>query len=387
MKDNKEYLKDIYAKYEQEKDKTTVFYNQSMNKRPKVLSNVAVALIVMMFATTGVFGGIKIYEKILMQPSITQELSNTDTNQMWCATFQLVWNDLMNDVIGGPVEFIGYESALANELNKQSFTRDMLSEGSYYKVHGNSNNELRSTIEHSIKQKFNEDSEVLESIQWDSQYEGYVLYAMLKKEFNFMHPFDILDKDTFAKGTQNVSYFGIDKKSDSKLYKNINVLFYNSQTDFAVKLITKENEEVILYRTDDNTSFEDKYIEIVNKSNKYEKAKKQFTSNDTLKVPYICVENKINYDELCNKPIKNTDWIIIQALQTIDIQIDNIGGKLLSEAVIELEKLESNPIQDVENLEFRDFSFDDNFVMFLKEADKEKPYFAIHINDDQVLVK
>ena len=37
MKDNKEYLKDIYNKYEQEKDKTTIFYNTNINKTNNII--------------------------------------------------------------------------------------------------------------------------------------------------------------------------------------------------------------------------------------------------------------------------------------------------------------------------------------------------------------
>ncbi len=385
MKDNKEYLKDIYTKYEQEKDRSTFFYKKKMKPKPKILTNAAVMLLVVVFATTGVFAGVKIYGKIYMQPSFTQEVADTNTNQMWCGTFQLAWNDLMNELVGGPIEFEGYESKLATELNKQSFTSDMLSEDSYYKIWGKRNIELKNEIEKSIKEKFNEESRVLADVDWNSPLEGYVIYVMLKKEFNFIEPFIVLDNDVFGNGTQKVKYFGIDKKvENTKLYNNVEVLFYNSKEDFAVSLKTKENEDVILYRTNENTSFEDKYAEVINKSKQYVKGNKKFTAYDTLKVPYINISSKINYTELCDKRIKGTDFRIIQALQTIDIKLDNVGGKLVSEALLELEK--AAIIEDF-RAEARDFNFDDNFIMFLKQTDKEKPYFAIFVNNEDVLEK
>ena len=42
-------------------------------------------------------------------------------NSAWCATFQLVWNDLQDDFVGGKIEF--EESVpMADNLNLQEFT-------------------------------------------------------------------------------------------------------------------------------------------------------------------------------------------------------------------------------------------------------------------------
>lgn len=387
MKSDKEYLNEIYEKYEQEKDKSTIFYNQSFKKRNSILKNVAATFLVLVFATTGVFGGVKMYERIFMMPSFTQSVEDNNANQIWCGTFSLVWNDLMNELVGGPVEFEDYESDLANELNKQSFTADMLDEDSYYKVWGKRNLELKNTIEKNISEKFKEKSNVLTDVQWESSTEGYVLYAMLKKNFNFLEPFNVLDKGSFGQCDEAVKYFGIDKDSKSDLYKNVEVLYYNSIDDFGVKLKTKENEDVILYRTNENTSFDKKYAELLEKSSGYPVERKQFIMGDTLKVPYIDVKNKISYDELCNHIIKGTDLRIVQALQTIDIKIDNKGGKLLSEALLEVEKSANTVLNNDRILEKRHFNFDNNFIIFLKESDKEKPYFAMFVTDTQVLVK
>ena len=61
-------------------------------------------------------------------------------------TFNLVWNDFMNDVVKGKIEFEDGESELANELNKQTFTAKELSENSYFKIHGPTNYDLKYKI-------------------------------------------------------------------------------------------------------------------------------------------------------------------------------------------------------------------------------------------------
>ena len=84
-----------------------------------------------------------------------------------------------NFFIKGKIEFIDGESELANELNKQNFKADQLSENSYFKIHGQAIGEdLKNKIKTGIEQKFNEDSKLIDRIDWNDS-NGYVLYAML----------------------------------------------------------------------------------------------------------------------------------------------------------------------------------------------------------------
>lgn len=95
-------------------------------------------------------------------------------------------------------------------------------------------------------------------------------------------------------------------------------MFYNSEDDFAIKLKTKEREEVILYKTTgENKSFEENYKEITKQQSNYS-GKNTFEENDMLRIPFIKVNDEINYDELCGREIKNSSYYIKQALQTID---------------------------------------------------------------------
>ena len=88
-----------------------------------------------------------INEKAQITPTFTSKISTIDTNKVWVGTFNLVWNDFMNEVIKGKIEFVDGYSELANELNKQSFTSEELSEESYYKTYGKSSLKLKQQIE------------------------------------------------------------------------------------------------------------------------------------------------------------------------------------------------------------------------------------------------
>lgn len=352
---------------------------EEMNKISKMF---IILLCVGIVLSGTVYATIKIVEKFTgkaeMTPTYTSKISTIDSNKVWVGTFNLVWNDLMNEVIGGPIEFTNGYSELANELNKQIFTKEELSDDSYFKIHGYEDLALKDKIEKGIKEKFNETSKLIDKCDWKQGKNGYVLYAMLKKEFNYLEKFPTLSDNTFGDSKEKVKYFGIEPDTSQLASKNIEVLFYNSKEDFAIKLKTQEGEEIYFYRTTgENKSFEENYQEMIKKASKYT-GKNTFERSDILNIPFIQVNDEINYDELCGRYIKGTDWYIRQAIQTIDFELNNYGGSVKSEALIEETQGTVDKID-------REFIFNDDFILYLKEQDKQQPYFALKVDDKDVL--
>lgn len=363
---------------------------ENMNKVSKTLIIMICSII---FLSGFVYAAVKIYENMkrnaTMIPIFSSEISGvnidsdvteTNTNKVWIGTFNLVWNDFMDNIIGGKIEFENGDSKLAEELNKQSFTKEMLNENSYYIKTGEINQSLREEIESNLKNKFNTNSPVLDGINWNTKDNEYLIYSMLYKNFTFEKPFNKFT-GTFGNSTEAVQYFGVNSSSLEETFEQVTALFYNSDNDFAVKIDTKEGEELLLYRTDTVTSFDSTYSELIEKSSKYTGRKEIVRKKDELKVPFIEVKTDINYDELCNKKIKGTNGIVIkQAIQTVEFNLDNYGGNVKSEALIEY-------YQYLDMEEPRSFNFNDKFVLFLKEKDKEKPYFALLVDNTDILVK
>lgn len=298
----------------------------------------------------------------------------------WVGTFQLVWNDLMDEIIKGPVQFKGGNPRLANELNKQKFKADMISQDSYYKICAKKNKELKAKIEKDIMEKFNEKSDILDKFDWtEKPNDAYFLYAMLKKDFEFLEPFKVLPPAKFDNSKFDVKYFGIDSSAPAKMKKNVRVLFYDSNKEYAVALKSKENEEVILYRTNRNGDFDAVFERLQKKS---PSTLPKFQHNDTLKVPFVSIKTEESFDELCNKEIKNSDRLYIrQALQTVEFYMDNKGGKLKSEAAMDIATMSLRVEKG------RNYNFDKKFYLFLKEDNKSKPYFAMKIDNADYLVK
>ncbi len=347
------------------------------------MKKLLVTLLALTMTASAVFAfGSKPKQILDVVPLMSSETEQA--NRVWVGTFQLVWNDLMAGIVKGPVKFVGDKSELAKQLNKQKFKTSDLSEDSYYTAYGETSPELKTQIEAAIKEKFNETSDVLNNIDWTPGPQKYVLYAMLKKDFKFLTAFDKLGAEKFGKNRTKVQYFGIGKDSDSMLDKTVYVLFYNSSKDYAVSIQTQGKDVLYLYRTKDDKPFDKLYSDMMMKKAQYDGVT-EFLKADELKVPDISLYREKSFAELCDKEIKGTKGMMIdQALETVDFKMNNEGVKLKSEAAIATKM--SMPLIPAK-MKSRKFYFNDTFVMFLQEYDKNKPYFALRVQDVSLINK
>ncbi len=301
-----------------------------------------------------------------------------ENDTIWCGTFQLIWNDLKNNLAKQDIVFKPQLKVVEN-LNKETFTTDDLSEEYFYKKVGTPSIELKEEIEKAIKEKFNETSDILDDFEWEKRNpKDYFLYAMLKKEFQFEKAFEKLENGKFG-NNENVKYFGIKKSSESdELRKQVDVLFYNSKDDFAIKLKTKQEDEVILYKNPKGNTFNEIYKNIEKQKSQY-KGQTNLQEGELLKVPNIKLKEKTEFTEIENKSFyfSNGDsYRIEKALQTIEFELDRTGGKIKSEAGMMVQNASVIMIDKI-----REFSVDDTFAIFLKEEGKDTPYFAGLISD------
>ena len=304
----------------------------------------------------------------------TMNTQSTAQNRIWVGTFQLVWNELTDKIVKAPVKFLDFDSQMANNLNQKQFQKSNLNEKSYYVKSGIVSPALKAEIEKNIKSKFHETSDILKMFDFTYNPEKIFVYAMLKKDFRFTNAFDKLATGNFGNSQEKVKYFGINDNSNPKLYKNVSVLFYNDDNDFAVKLYTKGKDEVLLYRTNDDKTFDKYYAELNDKTAKYS-GDKNFVKNDTLTIPDIKLYQETSFNELEGHQIVGTNMQIDKTIETVDFRMNNKGVKLKSEAAIMLRCMSLAPRDG------RDFTFNNNFVLFLIEKDQNTPYYAMKVSD------
>ena len=307
-------------------------------------------------------------------------------NRVWVGTFQLVFNDMKNEILKlNKVEFMGENLTEELEgLNKSEFNSSMLNPETYYKSYGKTSPKAKEKIENDLLEKFNEKSDLIDSLDWSEGNGRYYAYAMLKKEFEFLKEFDKLEPQKFNNSEKKYNFFGIKKSSFDTLKSNVNVLFYNNEDSFAVQLPTKNDDIVYLYRTDSFDSFDKIYNQMITDYKNYNGLSK-LEEADTFKAPNLKFKSIRRYDELCNKIIKGTDgYYFSDALETIQFEMDNKGGKIKSEAIIMLDN--AMAVFDKPKTP-RHFDFDKTFVLFLVDKNKENPYFALRVADLENLNK
>lgn len=307
-----------------------------------------------------------------------KKIEDTNVNSIWIGTFQLAWNELM-DELGGKIEFNGYNSKKVEELNERLFSKEMISSKDYYIKVGKTSSSLRREIEENLINKFNiKENYSIDTVNWDNQEDSYTIFAYLNKKFEFNKPFDYLGKMYFNEdSTRLVKYFGINNASDEKINDNIKVLFYN-ENSYAIEIRTIEKESIILYYEDEiRTSFKNAY-NIILKNTKEYKNSSEFLEDDELMIPYIDIDENINYSELCGHYINGTSYYLLNAFQNVQFELNNKGGNIESDASIVY-----SYNSGAENI--RQFYFDRPFYLFIKEQDSPKPYFSIYVEDIKYL--
>lgn len=306
----------------------------------------------------------------------TMKSRSNEQDRAWVGSFQLVWNDFMDKVAYGPVRFREGTPTFVQELNRRSFTEKDISEKSYYKIATKVKKNTKKQIEKGIKKKFNETSDILSKMDLEPRNDKYIIYAMLKKDFEFLKPFDKLEKSLFA-GEFPCEFFGINKYSNNELRANVKVLYYNNADDFAVVLRTKDDEEVYLYKNSANKPFAALWSDMFKKELTF-KGETYFGESDELKVPNIKFNEEKNYEELAKKRVMGTNLVIEEAMQTIKFNMNNKGVELKSEAGM---SFATCSLTHPDDLTPRYFYLDDTFVLFLKEKGKHRPYMALRVND------
>lgn len=308
------------------------------------------------------------------------------TDSSWCATFQLVWNDMKNEIVKTDVVF-NPQLEMVENLNKESFTEDMLSDEYYFKIYGLKTKKLKEEIEKGIKEKFNQTSDILKDFDWSEEalddptnpdLRRYFFYTMLYREFEYKSKFSVLDNAKFGE-YEDIKYFGVNKNSKEAVRKQIEVLFYNSKEEFALKLKTKSGDEVIFYKNPDGKTFREIYDNMMRKANEYEESR-DFSEKDFFMAPILSFNVKREYKELENKKFNTADGniaMIEKAIQSIKFSLDETGGKVKSEAGVDSWKTTSM----AEEEEKRYFNVNDTFALFLKEETKDVPYLALRVDD------
>lgn len=311
-------------------------------------------------------------------------------NAIWCASFQLAWDRLKNDVVKAPVEIRGAEMP-SGRLNAGTFQPGDLDPRDFYAAAGWAKDGIAARIREDMMRAFPDQGDPLLDAPTESSPGSAIAYAFLKAGVKFGIPYfekrsSLMFKDRAGRET-GVSSFGIRHEDDYgyfEMRKQVQPLYWlldknHKLVEFAVDLDRGSKPyQVIVARIDVKGTLAETIRDLESKFNPPDDYGKGFGPNEVLLVPNIHLDITHRFNELegRDKPLTtpgHESAFIDRAEQRIVFRLDRSGAEVTSEA-----KVYMKPIP-------RYFIYDRPFLVIMKKRGSSKPFLVLWIADAQLL--
>lgn len=340
---------------------------------------------------------------------------------LYCATFQMAWDRLRDDVIKEPVEMTRPPEWL-DAINLARISKNDLTPGCYVSMAGYGKDGILPRLNETLKKRFGADAPVVRAMLRPND---ILAYAFLLKKLPFKTKFEpFKDPFTFhtSSGDAEVSSFGYKPGPGHKpklrdMLEQVTIMHYGSNSDFILKLTPEDdNDELILARFPDPTSKVDvkdgALIEPVDDANDQDHHKKtspratlatwlelarsriresrlkpserRMNEDERLQVPNFAFDITHDYDDLIGRTVTNrilgpVRYVFTLARQRIRFELNETGAKLKSDSIITLKgAIRKEP---------RAFIFEGPFLLYLKQKNTETPYLVVWVDSTDLLVK
>lgn len=322
---------------------------------------------------------------------------NADKSQIWCATFQMAWDELRT-ICGGRRVDLKPRRALSDALNQHPFARKALSPESAL-VHADvMSPETDEALRTEFAKRFPNAGVQINDSPVDSKQLRVRLLGFLEKQLPFRDPFERLRHPLQFGSDERVEVesFGMmgsnsDEEPDDVFKEQVFIRDYISDDDFIIELATKgrRKDRIVLANVTPSESLAETWSGTAKriKSPHPQHKRRYLKSNEKFQVPVLALNLQGEYSELHGgiiptcKRFGNLPARIESAQQEIRFQLDERGAALISMAQIEVLVLNGGP-EDVP----RRFILDKPFLLALREGENE-PYFLAWIATAEVMEK
>ncbi|MGZ0167975.1 MAG: DUF1559 family PulG-like putative transporter [Planctomycetales bacterium] len=306
-------------------------------------------------------------------------------NELWCAVFQLAWDNLRARTSG---ELLTAEkSAMVDRLNNSRFDQTCLDEGSYSLFERPADAAATEQLRANIQTVFPDVDPALTEIN-DSA--AIRLYGILKKSIVFpaelcpMKPlkFQAEDRDTLVESFGNQS---LDSSQKRLAFEDtVHVGDYVSDEDFILVLKTEgdREDEILLAMIEPELTLNEcwRIVEQRLKSPHEHRVAETLRSRELLQIPIIDLNIEHQFTELENQVVTNIPVeppsTITVAREAIRFRLDEVGADLLSqvEIVRVLGDFGGGGGAAFDPMKPRRFVFDQPFLLALREKSASQPY-------------
>jgi len=310
-------------------------------------------------------------------------------NVIWCASFQLAWNEFRDDVIGEPLQITGAQE-IADRLNASPITADVLDPDSHYAAAGYVKDGVVEQIGKEMAARFPD----VPTTEFDVDDPDLVavMYAYLTANVKFTHAF-YEQADELMFGEVPVTSFGISESNrgaPARLREQIEVLYYSGDPygppspddEFAIDPCTlTEPYQIILARIEPKASLAETLADL--NATLVEPTSSSFLKGEVLLIPNMHWKVLHHFGELegAEKLLQNeghTDHWLEELQQRIELRLDKSGAELQSESRGFMMKSAGGG---------RRFVFDRPFLIVMKKRDTERPFFVMWVENAELLCK
>src|SRR5262245_30964920 len=256
-------------------------------------------------------------------------------NAIWCATAQIAWDELRQQIGAAPDV---KDSEVAAGLNKAPFAHAALDPAAYVARMDSVGQGVKQKIAEEMREKF---PGVTPSEISTGQSTDVILYGFLRKNLPFEVKFDVLREPlTFhaADGHIQVKSFGFAKLKDARssietLTKQVAVLNYVSDDDFVIRLNSR-SDQIILAKVPGAVTLSDTIAAVQRRITAGEARRPSVEDEDTLMVPHLAFNVLRKYRELDDKKILNLKrdgfpfFVIREAQQSVRFLLNESGARI-----------------------------------------------------------
>jgi hypothetical protein len=311
-----------------------------------------------------------------------------DINVIWCASFQLAWNQLRDEIVGEPIRIANAEETVEG-LNNAKTTKDDVEPGSCYAKAGAVSRGVIERIQRDMARLF--PSAPKPEIEASKQ--ALVAYAYLAANVKFTIPFFESEEGAVFGGTR-VSAFGIAKKHEYAYYElreQIDVLYVERDAsdkdpkdrEFVIDPCKDSSPNQIILahiRPKGSLAATLEYLDSKLAGCGDSGYEHEFTPRDELLVPNIAARIQHRFSQLEGPDMALLNggfegyWVAVAA-QSIQFRLDRTGAELRAEA-----KAVCVP-------DSRRFYFDRPFLIVMKKRGAERPFFVMWVANAELLCK
>ncbi len=328
----------------------------------------------------------------------TSDTLDPTNNLIWCATFQMAWDELRAKV-GGQVKTTP-QPTIVNQLNSMPFNRNALDPATYLAVTTGTHPSDTIKLKERVQQKFPQLMPQIESLA-DDGIPDLRLYACLVKSMPFVEQMDRFPKPLSFRhietSTEVMSFGRIPGTAQGLgevvLHEQVVVGDYISDEDFVVilKTVSPQKDEIFLARTKPGGSLQLMWNSIASRLQSPHPHRVHVDLHDAerLEIPILELGLAKQFEELHGVTVEGLGMEnhIGIARESILFRLDETGAELIAEAESMVVGENGFPEVPFDPTKPRRFVFDQPFFIALREKDASEPYFLGWIAHPEVMLR